>query len=280
MASRSLKNPQRLGDYSADYRMLILAAMAIVAGTGGALSAFALLKLIAFATNVLWYGNFSFAPAVIAGRGPLLVLFIPVLGGLIVGLMARFGSDKIRGHGIPEAIETILYGESKLSPKVALLKPLSSAVSIGSGGPFGAEGPIIMTGGAIGSLFAQLFRLSAAERKTLLVAGAAGGISAVFATPVAAVLLAVELLLFEWKPRSFIPVAAASIVAALLRVPLLGAGPIFPVLPHAALSGSALVIAAGLGVLVGFASGLLTMLVYGCEDLFAKLPLHWMWWPA
>src|SRR5205085_6814222 len=152
----------------------------------------------------------------------------PVLGGLIVGLMARFGSDKIRGHGIPEAIETILFGESKLSLKVALLKPLSSAVSIGSGGPFGAEGPIIMTGGAIGSLFAQLFHLSSAERKTLLVAGAAGGMSAIFATPVAAVLLAVELLLFEWRPRSFIPVALASAVAAILRVPLLGEGPIFP----------------------------------------------------
>src|SRR5215469_7700887 len=158
MASRYVNNPSRLGDYSADYRMLILAAMAVVAGTGRALSAWALLKLIAFATNVLWYGNFSVASVAIADRGPLLVLFIPVLGGLIVGLMAKFGSDKIRGHGIPEAIETILYGESKLSPKVALLKPLSSAVSIGSGGPFGAEGPIIMTGGAIGSLFAQRFK--------------------------------------------------------------------------------------------------------------------------
>jgi H+/Cl- antiporter ClcA len=158
MPSTTLNHPRRLADYSADYRMLILAAMAVVAGTGGAFSAWALLKLIGFATNLFWYGHFAFAPAVIAGRGALLVLLIPEVGGLIVGLMARFGSDKIRGHGIPEAIETILYGESKLSLKVALLKPLSSAVSIGSGGPFGAEGPIIMTGGAIGSLFAQLFR--------------------------------------------------------------------------------------------------------------------------
>ena len=179
----STRHPRRLADYSADHRMLILAAMATVAGTGGAFSAWALLKLIALATNVLWYADLSFAPSTIAGRGPLLVLLIPVLGGLIVGLIARFGSDKIRGHGIPEAIETILFGESKLSLKVAVLKPLSSAVSIGSGGPFGAEGPIIMTGGAIGSLFAQLFRLSAAERKTLLVAGATAGMTGIFGTP-------------------------------------------------------------------------------------------------
>src|SRR5689334_18016453 len=197
MASTPTTRNPRLADYSADYRMLILAAMAIVAGTGGAFSAWALLKLIGLATNVLWYGNFSFASAVIANRGPLLVLFVPIIGGLVVGLMARFGSDKIRGHGIPEAIETILFGDSKLSPKVAVLKPISSAVSIGSGGPFGAEGPIIMTGGAIGSLFAQLFRLSAAERKTLLVAGATAGMTGIFGTPFAAIMLAVELLLFE-----------------------------------------------------------------------------------
>src|SRR6478672_4665634 len=163
----SNRHQRRLSDYSADYRMLLLSAMATVAGTGGALSAWALLKLIAFATNLLWYGNFSFGPATIADRGWLLVMLIPVAGGLIVGLLARFGSDKIRGHGIPEAIETILFGDSKLSLKVALLKPLSSAVSIGSGGPFGAEGPIIMTGGAFGSLIAQFFHLTSAERKTL-----------------------------------------------------------------------------------------------------------------
>ena len=142
------------------------------------------------------------------------MVLVPVIGALIIGLMARFGSEKIRGHGIPEALEAILLGRSRISPKVAILKPLSSAISIGTGGPFGAEGPIIMTGGAFGSIFAQQFHLSAAERKTLLVAGAAAGMSAVFATPVAAVLLAVELLLFEWKPRSFIPVAVASLVAS------------------------------------------------------------------
>ena len=194
--------------------------------------------------------------------------------------MARYGSEKIRGHGIPEALEAILLGRSLVEPKVALLKPISSAISIGTGGPFGAEGPIIMTGGACGSIIAQFFHLTAAERKTLLVAGAAGGMAAVFSTPIAATLLAVELLLFEWRPRSFIPVAVASVVAALLRVPLLGSGPIFPVPPHPALGAGAILWAVAIGILAGFGSGLLTLLVYFCEDLFLKLPLHWMWWPA
>jgi len=280
MASRSLKNPQRLGDYSADYRMLILAAMATVAGTGGALSAWALLKLIAFATNIFWYGNFSFASVVIADRGPLLVLFIPVMGGLVVGLMARFGSDKIRGHGIPEAIETILYGESKLSLKVAFLKPLSSAVSIGSGGPFGAEGPIIMTGGAIGSLFAQLFRLSAAERKTLLVAGATAGMTGIFGTPFASIMLAVELLLFEWKPRSFVPVVTAVLVSFAWRPYLLGGGPLFPFPAPTPVGIEPVAISAVLGLVTGLEAAFLSFLLYRIEDGFHRLPIHWMWWPA
>jgi H+/Cl- antiporter ClcA/CBS domain-containing protein len=208
------------------------------------------------------------------------LIIVPVIGSLIVGMMARYGSEKIRGHGIPEALEAILLGRSLIDAKVAILKPVSSAVSIGTGGPFGAEGPIIMTGGAFGSIFAQLFHLTAAERKTLLVAGAAAGMSAVFATPVAAVLLAVELLLFEWKPRSFIPVTVAAVIASMLRVPLLGAGPIFPVAAHAALSPATLGFALVVGIVVGFGSGGLTALVYACEDLFLKLPIHWMWWPA
>ena len=176
----------QLADHNVDLRMIILAAMALVVGTGGALGAWVLVKLIAIATNLFWFGRFSAEHSVITdAHVGLLVVAIPIIGSLIVGLMARFGSDKIRGHGIPEAIETILFGESRLSLKVALLKPLSSAISIGSGGPFGAEGPIIMTGGAIGSLFAQRFSLSAAERKTLLVAGAAAGMTAIFGTPLA-----------------------------------------------------------------------------------------------
>jgi len=273
------RNP-RLADYSADYRMLLLAAMAIVAGTGGAFSAWALLKLIAFATNVLWYGSFSFAPAVIAERGPLLVLLIPIVGGLVVGLMARFGSDKIRGHGIPEAIETILFGDSKLSLKVAILKPISSAVSIGSGGPFGAEGPIIMTGGAIGSLFAQLFRLSAAERKTLLVAGATAGMTGIFGTPFAAIMLAVELLLFEWKPRSFVPVVTAVLVALAWRPLLVGSGPLFPFAAATPAGIEPVAISAGLGLATGLLAALLSFALYRIEDGFHALPIHWMWWPA
>jgi H+/Cl- antiporter ClcA/predicted transcriptional regulator len=270
-----------LADFSTDRRVLLLSTLALPIGAIGAVVAKALLWLIAVFTNVAFFRQWSSAPASLQEHhfGWWGVL-VPVIGGLVIGLMARYGSEKIRGHGIPEALEAILLGRSLINPKVAILKPVSSAVSIGSGGPFGAEGPIIMTGGAFGSLFAQLFHLTAAERKTLLVAGAAAGMSAVFATPIAAVLLAVELLLFEWKPRSFIPVAAAAVVASLVRVPLLGIGPIFPVAAHAMLAPSALGVALLVGVCTGFGSGALTALVYGCEDLFAKLPFHWMWWPA
>ena len=280
MASLSSTRRPRLADYSADYRMLILAAMATVAGTGGAFAAWALLKLIAFATNLFWYGSVSFVPAVIASRGPLLILAVPVGGALIVGLMARFGSDKIRGHGIPEAIETILFGDSKLSLKVALLKPLSSAVSIGSGGPFGAEGPIIMTGGAIGSLFAQLFDLSAAERKTLLVAGATAGMTGIFGTPFASIMLAVELLLFEWKPRSFVPVVTAVLVALAWRPLLVGSGPLFPFAAATPAGTEPVAIAAALGLATGLLAALLSFALYRIEDAFHALPIHWMWWPA
>ena len=271
----------RLSDFRTDKRMLLLAALAVPIGAISALVAKALIWLIALITNVAFYGRLSAAPVLPQGHHlGAWVILVPVAGALLIGLMARYGSDKIRGHGIPEALEAILLGRSLIQPKVAILKPVSSAISIGTGGPFGAEGPIIMTGGAFGSIFAQLVRLSAAERKTLLVAGAAGGMSAVFATPVAAVLLAVELLLFEWKPRSFIPVAVASVVAALLRVPLLGPGPIFPVAPHGSMGAAELGVALAVGVATGLGSALLTVLVYACEDGFQRLPIHWMWWPA
>ena len=216
------------GDFTAKPRVLVLTFMAVLIGIASAFVALALTKLIGFFTNLFYYQRFAFgeltSPVAGAQHLGLWAVFIPIIGGLLIGLMARYGSEKIRGHGIPEALEAILIGSSRMEARVAVLKPVSSALSIGTGGPFGAEGPIIMTGGAFGSLFAQQFHLSAAERKTLLVAGAAGGMSAIFATPVAAVLLAVELLLFEWKPRSFIPVASASAVAGALRVPLMGAG--------------------------------------------------------
>jgi len=271
----------RLGDHSADRRMIMLALMAVPVGAGGAIGAWILLKLIALSTNVFWYGRLSTTEADIvdAAMGMGMVV-IPVVGSLIIGLMARYGSEKIRGHGIPEAIETILFGESRLSLKVAILKPLSAAVSIGSGGPFGAEGPIIMTGGAIGSLFAQCFHLSAAERKTLLVAGAAAGMTAIFGTPIAAILLAVEILLFEWKPRSFVPVVLAVLVAFALRPSLIASGPMFAT-DLAVPSGIAPLIGAfGLGLATGLEAALLSTALYRIEDGFHRLRLHWMWWPA
>ncbi|GGC75537.1 chloride channel protein [Chelatococcus reniformis] len=255
--------------------------MAVLVGAGGGAAAWLLLRAIALVTNLVWFQTFSVAassPATAAVNGWMAAA--PALGGLVIGLMARFGSEKIRGHGIPEAIEAILIGESRMSPKVALLKPLSSAISIGTGGPFGAEGPIIMTGGAIGSLFAQCFSLSAAERKTLLVAGATAGMTAIFGTPIAAVLLAVELLLFELKPRSLIPVITACSVAVALRPLLIGAGPLFPFSGALDLPWWGLAMCVGAGVVAGLQSGLLTGLLYKAEDLFQALPLHWMWWPA
>jgi len=270
-----------LRDFRTNRRVVLLSIMAIPIGALSAVVAKVLIWLIAIITNFSFFFRFSSAP-VTPQESHLgyWVIAVTVIGALIIGLMARYGSEKIRGHGIPEALEAILLGRSLMEPKVAILKPISSAISIGTGGPFGAEGPIIMTGGAFGSLFAQLFHLTAAERKTLLVAGAAGGMAAVFATPVAAVLLGIELLLFEWKPRSFVPVAVASIVAAMMRIPLLGPGPIFPVVPHAALGIEALGAAFVVGILTGVASGLATTLVYTFEDLFKRLPIHWMWWPA
>jgi H+/Cl- antiporter ClcA/CBS domain-containing protein len=209
------------------------------------------------------------------------ILLAPVAGGLVVGLMARFGSERIRGHGMPEAIEAILTGGSKVAPRVAVLKPISAAVTIGTGGPFGAEGPIIMTGGAVGSVVAQFLRLTADERKTLLVAGAAGGMAATFNAPLASVLLAVELLLFEWRPRSYLPVATSVVMATIVRGYLLGTAPVFA-MPDITIHLTPVVYLCC--VLVGLTGGLLavgaTGLVYFAEDTFNKLRIHWMWWPA
>ncbi len=270
-----------LGDFTTDPRVLLIAAMAVVVGTGAVGAAWVLLRLIALITNLCYHGRLTVEtlPIDTAHLGPISIA-IPVIGSLIIGFMARYGSEKIRGHGIPEALEAILIGQSRMQPNVAVLKPLSSAISIGTGGPFGAEGPIIMTGGAIGSLFAQLFPVSAAERKTLLVAGAAAGMTAVFGTPIAAILLAVELLLFEWKPRSFIPVAVAAVVAAVERNALLTPAPLFPFAAPLVVSWSACLGWILVGIVSGLGSGLLTTLVYAAEDAFQKLSIHWMWWPA
>ena len=272
---------EELADFSATPRLLLIGACAAAIGIVAAGVAVVLLALIGFFTNLFFFQRFSTAVVTPEAHtlGPL-VIVVPVAGALIIGVMARYGSERIRGHGIPEAIEAILINGSRVEPKVALLKPLSSAISIGSGGPFGAEGPIIMTGGAVGSLIAQFFHLTSAERKTLLVAGAAAGMSATFAAPLASVLLAVELLLFEWKPRSFVPVALAAATAAAMRHYLLGPGPLFPVPPHPAFIGPMGLLACVVaGVLAGALSAVLTQAVYFAEDAFQRLPIHWMWWP-
>ena len=276
------KTSPELGDFTLTARIVPISLLAVSIGLLSTCVAWALLRLIGFFTNVFYYGRAGTAMVSPAGNHlGWFALLIPVAGGLIVGAMAFYGSERIRGHGIPEALESILINGSKVQPRLAILKPLSSAIAIGSGGPFGAEGPIIMTGGAIGSVVSQLFHLTAAERKTLLVAGAAAGMSATFATPVAAVLLAVELLLFEWKPRSAIPVALASATAGAARRYILGLGPLFPVPPHAIFIGpNGLLGCVIAGLLAGCLSALLTLGVYSAEDLFHKLPIHWKWWPA
>lgn len=281
-----LKNAARkLSDFTTSPAVLKLIPLSIVIGVLGAFIAIILLDLIAFITNVLYYQRFNFN--LVSPRNNTIgwwAVLIPMVGGLIVGLMARYGSERIRGHGIPEAMETILVGGSKVEPKLTILKPIASAISIGTGGPFGAEGPIILTGGAVGSVLAQFLNLTAIERRSLLVAGGVAGMSAVFGTPVAALILGVELLLFEWKPRSFIPAAVASIVADAVRHTFVAQGwmhpePLFPVGKMTQLPTSGLLDALILGIACGFMAWVLTKAVYGSEDAFRKLPIHWMWWP-
>jgi H+/Cl- antiporter ClcA len=277
-----VRDVRHLGDFTATPRMALITALALPIGAVSACVAWALLRLIGLITNAVFYrrvGTALVSPAV-GSHSPWVVLLAPIGGGLVIGLMARYGSEKIRGHGMPEAIESILLGGSKVQPRVALLKPVSAAIAIGTGGPFGAEGPIIMTGGAIGSLMAQFLRLTADERKTLLVSGAAAGMAATFNSPFAAVLLAVELLLFEWRPRSYVPVAAATCVAAVLRRGLLGTTALFPAVGTLHITDATYLLC----VVTGLTSALLavaaTALVYAAEDAFKRLPLHWMWWPA
>ncbi len=272
----------RLADFSVDRRMLITTALALPIGALSAGAAWCLLRLIGLVTNLVFYQRWAvdlIAPG--AQHHPWwLVLGAPVSGGLIVGVMARFGSDKIRGHGMPEAIEAILTRGSRVDRKVAVLKPVSAAISIGTGGPFGAEGPIIMTGGALGSIVAQYLHLTADERKVLLVSGAAGGMAATFNSPLASILLAVELLLFEWRPRSLVPVTAAVAVATVVRQFILGAAPVFPVASVTDIRWHIDVLALVIGMCGAVVAIVATRLVYLAEDAFAHLPIHWMWWPA
>jgi CIC family chloride channel protein len=274
--------PHQLGDFTVTPRVLLMSGLAVVVGLVSSVVALALVRLIALVTNLVFFGHVGARlPAIEHTSLPWWArVLLPVAGGLLVGLMARYGSERIRGHGMPETIEVVLTGGSKVAPRVAVLKPLSAAISIGTGGPFGAEGPIIMTGGAVGSIIAQLLDLTADERKTLLVAGATAGMAAIFNTPIAAVLLAVELLLFELRPRSVVPVSFAVAASTVLRYSLFGRGALFPVAPFAVPHSALVYLAAvGLGAVAAVLGVGLSQLVYTSEDLFGRLPLHWMWWP-
>ncbi len=271
-----------LRDYSADSRILYVSVLAAALGAVSAVAAWALLELIALFTNLFYFQRWSFAEVdPWQGHAGWWRMFLPVLGGLMVGVIARFGSKKIRGHGMPEAVETIVFGGGKVQPRVAVLKPLATAVSIGSGGPFGAEGPVIITGGAIGSVLGQLLPMTDSERTVLMVAGASAGMAATFNCPMSAVLLAVEILLFEWKPRSLVPVAMACVTAGAVRRLLLGPRPLFEMVPTGApVYHMAMLGALAIGIVAAFLAAGLTRAVYFSEDMFKKLPMHWMWWPA
>jgi len=264
-----------------EYRcMLRLCVMACLLGLAGGVAAVMLQAAIVAATNLFFYGAFSLSPRSPANHHlGVLVFLVPPAGGLIVGLLARYGSSAIRGHGIPETMETVLVARSRIAPRMAILKPLATAVSIGSGGPFGVEGPIIQTGGALGSLLGQFVPTTAAERKILIACGAAAGMAATFNAPVAALLLAAELLLFEFRGRSLLPVGLASAVATGFRWLTLGAGPLYRVTEIHAVSSSALLLFAGLGVCAGLLAVCLCKAVHLVEDAFELLPLHWTCWP-
>lgn len=262
-------------------RIIYLSIQAIINAIIIGVLAKLLVLLIALITNLAFYGEFSLAPASPAGNKlGLAVILIPIAGSILVGIMARYGSKAIRGHGIPEAMEKIITEDSRIPPALTFLKPLSAAISIGTGGPFGAEGPIIATGGAWGSLTGQIMHISSSERKIILTAGACAGMSAIFGSPLAAVLLAIELLLFEFSPRSIIPVALACLTGAGMHLLLFEHGPVFamPFIPVPAVS--ALITYVVCGALIGFLATLVSKSVYAVEDLFEKLPVHWMWWPA
>jgi CIC family chloride channel protein len=264
-----------------DRRTAVIAGLAIVIAIGAGLAAQLLTALIALVTNLAFYHTASLALRAPAdAHVGAWVVVIPVVGALVIGLMARYGSMAIRGHGIPEVMERVLHGESRIPPRVMVLKPVSAAIAIGTGGPFGAEGPIIATGGAIGSLVGQVLHASADERKTLLAAGAAAGMAATFGSPISAVLLAVELLLFEYRARSLIPVALAAAAATAVRVAFRGSGTDFAIGALGQAHGEALAFYTLIGASIGIAAAGITRATYAIEDLFERLPIHWSWWPA
>ncbi|MGB8648900.1 MAG: chloride channel protein [Anaerolineae bacterium] len=271
----------RAAQESAGFRTLLISILAALIGVTAGLVAFILYNLIGLVTNLFFYQQFSFAfQSPRANQLGLLVILMPVLGGIVVGVMAKYGSPKIKGHGIPEAMEAVLVSRSRIQPRVALLKPISAAIAIGTGGPFGAEGPIIQTGGALGSLVGQILHTTAAERKVLLACGAAAGMSATFNTPIAAVILAIELLLFEFKARSFIPLVIASTLATAVHMALLGPGPMFQVGAVNFGIPLGLPFYVVLGLICGLAAVAVSKSLYWVEDQFERLPVDSMWWPA
>ncbi|RAJ75098.1 H+/Cl- antiporter ClcA [Chitinophaga dinghuensis] len=269
------------GDKTVSGRLFYLSLQAIINAVIIGVIAKGLVGLINLITNISFYGKFSFGEASPAhNQLGLWVIIIPVIGGLIIGVMARLGSAAIRGHGIPEAMEQVLTNESRIKPVITILKPLSAAISIGTGGPFGAEGPIISTGGAFGSFAGQIMHISPNERKIMLTAGATAGMAAIFGTPVAAVLLAIELLLFEFSPRTIIPVALACATGAAMHILMFGSGPVFPMPAFPAPDAQALAWYVLGGAIIGVLAAFVSKSIYLIEDLFEKLPIHWMWWPA
>lgn len=265
----------------AQFRLALVSFLAAGIGLIAGLVAYALYKLIGLFTNLFFFHEWSTTfKSVGSHHLGAWVILVPVAGGLVVGVMAKYGSSKIKGHGIPEAMEAVLTNRSRIEPKVAILKPISAAIAIGTGGPFGAEGPIIQTGGAIGSLVGQVLHTTAVERKVLLACGAAAGMSATFNTPIAGVILAIELLLFEFKSRSFIPLVIASTLATAVHMQLLGRGPMFQVGAMEFGIPRALPFYLVLGPICGLAAVGLSKALYWVEDLFEKLPFDELWWPA
>src|ERR1700735_3634341 len=253
----------RLPEQSAGYRIGLISVLAALIGILAGFIAYALYDLIGLITNLAYYHEWSFhfrSPEHTL-LGPWIIV-TPVIGGIIVGFMAKYGSEKIKGHGIPEAMEAVLTSRSRIEAKVAILKPISAAIAIGTGGPFGAEGPIIQTGGAFGSLVGQLISTTAAERKGLLACGAGAGMAATFNTPIAGVILAIELLLFEFRARSFIPLVIATTLATSVRILLLGSGAMFHFSSVDFGIPSGLPYYLVLGVLCGFAAIGLTKFLY------------------
>jgi chloride channel protein, CIC family len=263
------------------FRMFWVSGLAAIIGLAAGLIAFVLYRLIGLFTNLAFFHRmaWSFGSPRDNSLGPW-VIIVPVIGGILVGMMARYGSPRIKGHGIPEAMEAVLVSRSRIEPRVAILKPLSAAIAIGTGGPFGAEGPIIQTGGAVGSLVGQVLHTTAVERKVLLACGAAAGMSATFNTPIAGVILSIELLLFEFKSRSFIPLVIASTLATAIHMRLLGAGPMFAVAPIDYGIPRALPFYLVLGGICGLAAVAFSKALYWTEDQFERLPVNPMWWPA